>query len=142
MDRDINYLLNRYYYKDKHTERLAPGELWATEHAVKNMKEQRNYERFNKLETIINERTTKSRGTFTMPRQQKDRARHLIKTLDFYLGRTTETQYIVMIIIYTKLESNNKYTFNQFLPFLTDYGIDVQTFVRFLVKLNKHHITN
>ena len=142
MDRSYEYLLNTYYYKDKKTERLAPGELWATEHAAKNMREQRTYERLNKLETIINERNTKSRGTFNMPKAQKDRARHLIKHLDFMLGRTTETQYITMIIVYVKLESNNKYTFNQFLPFLTDYGIDVQTFVRFLIKLNKHHINH
>ena len=142
MDRTVEYLLNTYYYKDKKTERLAPGELWATEHAVKNMREQRTYERLNKLETIINERNSKSRGTFSMPKAQKDRARHLIQHLDFYLGRTTETQYITMIIVYVKLESNNKYTFNQFLPFLTDYGIDVQTFVRFLVKLNVYHLEN
>ena len=142
MDRSYEYLLNTYYYKDKKTERLAPGELWATEHAAKNMREQRTYERLNKLETIINERNSKSRGTFSMPKAQKDRARHLITHLDFYLGRTTETQYITMIIIYVKLESNNKYTFNQFLPFLTDYGIDVQTFVRFLVKLNVYHLEN
>ena len=142
MNRDIKHLLNTYYYRDKRTERLAPGELWSTDHAVKNMKDQRTYERYNKMETIINERTTKSRGTFTLPLGQKDRVRHLIKHLDFYLGRTTETQYITMIIIYVKLESNNKYTFNQFLPFLTDYGIDVQTFVRFLVKLNVYHLEN
>ena len=142
MDRTVDFLLNTYYYKDKKTERLAPGELWATEHAVKNMREQRTYERLNKLETIINERNSKSRGTFSMPKAQKDRARHLIKHLDFMLGRTPETQYITMIIVYVKLESNNKYTFNQFLPFLTDYGIDVQTFVRFLIKLNKHHINH
>ena len=142
MDRTVDFLLNNYYYKDNKTERLAPGELWSTEHAAKNMREQRTYERLNKLETIVNERTTKSRGTFKLPLQQKNRARYLIKTLDFYLGRTTEEQYIVMIIIYVKLEANSKYTFNQFLPWLADYGVDVQTFVRFLVKLNKHHLEN
>ena len=140
MDRTVDYLLQHYYYKDNKTEKLAKGELWTTEHAVQNMRDQRTYERLNKLETIVNERTTKSRGTFQLPLQQKNRARYLIQNLDFMLGKTTEQQYIVMILIYVKLESNNKYTFNQFLPFLTDYGIDVQTFVRFLVKLNKHHI--
>ena len=140
MDRTVDYLLQQYYYKDNKTEKLAKGELWTTEHAVQNMRDQRTYERLNKLETIVNERTTKSRGTFQLPLQQKNRARYLIQNLDFMLGKTTEQQYIVMILIYVKLESNNKYTFNQFLPFLTDYGIDVQTFVRFLVKLNKHHI--
>ena len=142
MDRTVEYLLNTYYYKDKKTERLAPGELWSTEHAVKNMREQRTYERLNKLETIINDRTTKSRGTFSMPKAQKERARHLIKNLDFFLGRTTETQYIAMIIVYVKLERNNNRKFNDFLPLLADYGIDVQTFVRFLIKLNVYHLEN
>ena len=93
MDRTVEFLLNNYYYKDNKTERLANGELWSTEHAVKNMREQRTYERLNKLETIINDRISKSRGTFSMPKAQKDRARYLIKHLDF-AGRTTEYQYI------------------------------------------------
>ena len=142
MDRDINFLLNRYYYKDKHTERLAPGELWSTEHAVKNMKEQRTYERYNKLETIINERTTKSRGTFVMPRQQKDRARYLIQHLDFNTSRTNEQQYIVMILIYVKLESNHNARVIHYYPMLEDYRIPVTTFIKFLVNLNKFHNKN
>ena len=112
MDRTVDFLLNNYYYKDNKTERLAPGELWSTEHAVKNMREQRTYERLNKLETIINDRMSKSRGTFNMPKAQKDRARHLIKHLDF-TGRTTEEQYIAMILIYVKLERNNKRTIKE-----------------------------
>ncbi len=134
MDRNIPFLLNKYKTKQ-------PGEIWDTKTEHKYIKEYRYKQRLFTLDCIVNERITKSRGTFQFPKQQKDRAKHLIKHLDF-TGRTSEEQYIVMIIIYTKLESNNKYTFNQFLPFLTDYGIDVQTFVRFLVKLNKHHITN
>ena len=139
MDRDINFLLNRYYYKDKHTERLAPGELWSTDHAVKNMKDQRTYERFNKMETIINERITKSRGTFQFPRQQKDRARHLIRTLDF-TGRNTEEEYIVMIIVYVKMEANPNRELRDYQSILNDYGIGIATYVKFLVRLNKHHI--
>ena len=135
MDRNIEFLLKKYETKDV-------NEIWTTEHELEYKRNQINKQRLYQLECIVNERTTKSRGTFIMPKAQKDRARYLIKNLDFYLGRTTEEQYIVMILIYVKLESNNKYTFNQFLPFLADYGIDVQTFVRFLVKLNKHHIKN
>ena len=138
MDRTVDFLLNNYYYKDNKTERLAPGELWSTEHAVKNMREQRTYERLNKLETIINDRMSKSRGTFNMPKAQKDRARYLIKHLDF-AGRTTEYQYIVMIIIYVKLESNRKYSVMQYYPMLEDYNIPISTFIKFLVNLNKYH---
>ena len=135
MDRTVEYLLRKYETKDV-------NEIWTTEHELEYKRNQINKQRLYTLDCIVNERTTKSRGTFTLPRQQKDRARYLIRNLDFYLGRTTEEQYIVMILIYVKLENNNKYTFNQFLPWLADYGIDVQTFVRFLVKLNKHHISN
>ena len=135
MDRSIPFLLKKYETKDV-------NEIWTTEHELEYKRNQINKQRLYQLDCIVNERTTKSRGTFILPKAQKDRARHLIKNLDFYLGRTTEEQYIVMILIYTKLEANNKYTFNQFLPWLADYGIDVQTFVRFLVKLNKHHISN
>ena len=141
MDRTVEYLLNTYYYKDKKTERLAPGELWSTEHAVKNMREQRNYERLNKLETIINDRMSKSRGTFSMPKAQKDRARHLITHLDFS-GRTNETQYIVMIIIYVKLEANHNARPIHYYPMLEEYNIPVTTFISFLITLNRFHLEN
>ena len=134
MDRTVDYLLRKYQTKDV-------NEIWTTEHELEYKRNQRNKQRLYTLDKIVNERTTKSRGTFILPKAQKDRARHLITHLDFS-GRVSEQDYIVMIIIYVKLESNNKYTFNQFLPWLADYGIDVQTFVRFLVKLNKHHIEN
>lgn len=133
MDRTVEYLLKKYETKQ-------PGEEWELETEVKYVQEYQYKQRLFQLDKIVNERISKSRGTFRLPKGQKDRAKYLIKHLDFYLGRTTETQYITMILIYVKLESNNKYTFNQFLPFLTDYGIDVQTFVKFLIKLNKYHI--
>ena len=134
MDRGYEFLLNKYKTKQ-------PGEEWRLETEYQYLKDYRHQQRLFILDKIVNERTTKSKGTFKLPKQQKDRAKYLIQHLDFS-GRVSEQDYIVMILIYVKLESNNKYTFNQFLPFLTDYGIDVQTFVRFLVKLNKHHIEN
>ena len=134
MDRNVPYLLKKYETKQ-------PGEQWNLETEYQYVKDYRQKQRLFILDQIVNERTTKSKGTFKLPKAQKDRAKHLITHLDFS-GRVSEQDYIVMIIIYVKLESNNKYTFNQFLPWLTDYGIDVQTFVRFLVKLNKHHIMN
>ena len=135
MDRTVDYLLKKYETKQ-------PGEEWNINTEVQYVKDYQNKQRMFILEKIINERTTKSRGTFKLHKSQKDRARYLIEHLDFLLGKTTEKQYITMIIVYVKLEANNKYTFNQFLPFLTDYGVDVQTFVRFLVKLNKFHLGN
>ena len=93
------------------------------------------------LEKIINERTTKSRGTFKLPKAQKDRARYLIRHLDF-TGRTSEEQYIVMILIYVKLESNHNSRPIQYYPLLEDYNIPITTFISFLITLNKFHLEN
>ena len=100
MDRTVDFLLKKYETKQ-------PGEIWKLETEYENLKQYQYKQRLFTLDCIVNERNTKSRGTFSFPKQQKDRAKYLIKHLDFLLGRTTEEQYIVMIIIYVKLEANN-----------------------------------
>ena len=135
MDRTVDYLLRKYQTKDV-------NEIWTTEHELEYKRNQINKQRLYILDRMVNERITKSRGTFSMPRAQKDRARYLIKHLDFYLGRTTEEQYIAMILIYVKLERNNKRTINDYYQILDEYGIKMSTFVRFLIKLNVYHLEN
>ena len=135
MSRSIEYLLHTY-------DKKAIGEIWTMEHELQYKQEARTKRRIFTLDCIVNEIITKSRGTFIFPKAQRDRAIYLIKNLDFYLGRTTEEQYITMILIYVKLESNPNRKFNDYLPIIRDYGIDVQTFVKFLVRLNKYHISN
>ena len=132
MDRTVDYLLKKYETKQ-------PGEIWETETEVKYVREYQYKQRLFTLDCIVNERNTKSRGTFSFPKQQKDRAKHLIKHLDFLLGRTTEKQYIVMIIIYVKLEANNNARVIHYYPLLEEYNIPVTTFIKFLIKLNKYH---
>lgn len=133
MDRTVEYLLRKYETKDV-------NEVWTTEHELEYKRNQRNKKRLHTLDGIVNERITKSKGTFIMPKSQKDRARYLIRHLDFYLGRTTEEQYIVMIIIYVKLESNHNARVIHYYPMLEEYNIPVTTFIKFLVNLNKFHI--
>lgn len=133
MDRTVEYLLRKYETKDV-------NEVWTTEHELEYKRNQRNKKRLHTLDGIVNERITKSKGTFIMPKSQKDRARYLIKHLDFYLGRTTEEQYIVMIIIYVKLESNHNARVIHYYPMLEEYNIPVTTFIKFLINLNKFHI--
>ena len=133
MDRTVEYLLRKYETKDV-------NETWTTEHELEYKRNQRNKKRLHTLDGIVNERITKSKGTFIMPKSQKDRARYLIRHLDFYLGRTTEEQYIVMIIIYVKLESNHNARVIHYYPMLEEYNIPVTTFIKFLVNLNKFHI--
>ena len=135
MDRTVDFLLRKYETKDV-------NEIWTTEHELEYKRNQINKQRLYLLDRMVNERITKSRGTFSMPRAQKDRARYLIKHLDFYLGRTTEEQYIAMILIYVKLERNNKRTINDYYQILDEYGIKMSTFVRFLIKLNVYHLEN
>ena len=134
MDRTVDFLLKKYETKQ-------PGEIWKTETEVKYVREYQYKQRLFTLDCIVNERNTKSRGTFSFPKQQKDRAKHLIKHLDF-TGRTSEEQYIVMIIIYVKLESKYNSRPIQYYPLLEEYGIPVTTFISFLVKLNKFHLEN
>ena len=133
MDRTVDYLLKKYETKDV-------NEVWTTEHELEYKRNQRNKKRLHTLDGIVNERITKSKGTFIMPKSQKDRARYLIRHLDFYLGRTTEEQYIVMIIIYVKLESNHNARVIHYYPMLEEYNIPVTTFIKFLINLNKFHI--
>ena len=140
-DRSYDFLLNKYYYKDKYTEKKQPGEIWAKDHKREAMQDERTFARFDLLETIINERATKTRGRFQLPKGQKDRARYLIKHLDFS-GRISERDYVVMIIVYVKLESDPYRRLSEYYPILNDYEISMQTFVRFLVNLNKYHIEN
>lgn len=135
MDRTVDFLLKKYETKDV-------NEIWTTEHELEYKRNQINKQRLYLLDRMVNERITKSRGTFSMPRAQKDRARYLIKHLDFYLGRTTEEQYLAMILVYVKLERNNKRTINDYYHILDEYGIKMSTFVRFLIKLNVYHLEN
>ena len=135
MDRTVDYLLRKYETKDV-------NEIWTTEHELEYKRNQRQKQRLYQLDCIVNERITKSRGTFSMPKAQKDRARYLIKHLDFNTSRTSEEQYLVMILIYVKLESNRNARVIHYYPMLEEYGIPVTTFIKFLIELNKFHLKN
>ena len=132
MPRSYEFLLNKYKTKQ-------PREEWKVETEHHYLKEYRQHQRMFILEKIINERTTKSRGTFKMPKAQKDRARYLIRHLDFS-GRTSEEDYIVMILVYVKMEFNPNRELRDYQPILNDYGIGIATFVKFLIRLNKFHL--
>ena len=135
MDRTVDYLLKKYETKDV-------NEIWTTEHELEYKRNQIDKQRLYLLDRMVNERITKSRGTFSMPRAQKDRARYLIRHLDFNTSRTSEEQYIVMILIYVKLESNRNARVIHYYPMLEEYKIPVTTFIKFLIELNKFHLKN
>ena len=137
--RDINYLLNRYYAKDGITEKKRVGEIWSPYHDTMAKRQERTFARLDLLEIIINERKTKSRGTFQFTGTHKERARHLIKRISFNMGRYSAEQIVVMIIIYVKLESNDNTRVENFYPLLEEYDIPITGFISFLVKLNQFH---
>ena len=132
MDRTVEYLLRKYETKDV-------NEIWTAEHETIYKQNQRYKQRTYILDCIVNERTTKSRGTFKLPPAQKERAKWLIKNLPF-TGRTSEQDYIVMILIYTKLEANPNRELRDYYPILNDYQISMQTFVKFLIRLTQYYI--
>ena len=129
MDRTVDYLLRKYETKQ-------PGEEWEIKTEVKYVKEYQYKQRLFLLDGIINN----LHGSFKLNKPQKDRIKYLIQDLDFLLGRTTEEQYIVMIIIYVKLETNNNARPQHYYNLLDKYDLTMNTFANFLVKLNKHHI--
>ena len=129
MDRTVDYLLRKYETKQ-------PGEEWNINTEVQYVKEYQYKQRLFLLDGIINN----LHGSFKLNKPQKDRIKYLIQDLDFLLGRTTEEQYIVMIIIYVKLETNNNARPQHYYNLLDKYDLTMNTFANFLVKLNKHHI--
>ena len=131
MDRTVDFLLRKYETKQ-------PGEEWEIKTEVKYVKEYQYKQRLFLLDGIINN----LHGSFKLNKPQKDRIKYLIQDLDFLLGRTTEEQFIVMIIVYVKLEANNSARPIHYYPMLEEYGIPVTTFISFLVKLNKFHLEN
>ena len=137
--RDIKYLLKRYYAKDGFTEKKRVGEVWSPYHDAMAKREERTFARLDLLETIINERKTVSRGTFQFSKSEKDRARYLIKRISFNRGRQSAEQTIVMIIVYVKLEADEGKSFQQYKPLLKAYDIEVNSFIKFLIYLSKFH---
>lgn len=136
MDRNIPFLLNKYYYRDKRTERLANGELWTTDHAVQNMKDQRTYDKYSLLEGIINE----LHGNFIITPQEKKRMRYLIRNMNMDNANLTIKQQIIMIIIYTKLENNQNRQLSDYQTLLHKYGLTTNTFSRFQITITQHYI--
>ena len=129
MDRTIPFLLKKYETKQ-------PGEEWRIETEHKYIKEYQLKQRIFILQGIMNN----LHGNFKITKPQKDRIIYLMQELDFYLGRVTEEQYIVMILAYVKLESSNNARVRDYYNLLNQYDLTMNTFVKFLVKLNKHHI--
>ena len=129
MPRDVPFLLRKYETKDV-------NEIWTTEHELEYKQNQINKQRIQYLDGIIN----RLHGRFNISKQQKERIIYLIKELDFYLGRVTEEQYIVMILVYVKLETDNNARVKKYYKILDNYDIPLNTFIIFLVRLNRHHI--
>ena len=136
MDRNYEFLLNKYYYRDRRTEKLVKGELWNTEHAVKNMREQRTYDKYNLLEGIINE----LHGNFIITPQEKKRMRYLIRNLSMNNGSLSVEQQLIMIIIYVKLENNTNRQLSDYQTLLHRYDLTSNSFARFQFKVTQHYI--
>ena len=134
MDRTVDFLLNKYDTRDINEE-------WSDISNSKFISNVRTQDKIEILENIINERRSISKGTFRFTPNQKQRAEYLIRQMDFSLGPTTTEQFIVMIMIYVKLETNNNLKLRDYHTFLFDYDISTTKFIMFLIKLNKFHIS-
>ena len=127
MPRDIQLLLKKYETRDV-------NEIWTNKHNVEFMRNVRTKEKENILKVILNKE-------FRVQPNQRERMEYLTKTLDFTkLGPWKNEQIIIMIIIYTKLEANPKNHIGHYKRILNRYELTLDSFIGFLVTLNKHHI--
>ena len=127
MDRTVEYLLRKYQTKDV-------NEIWTLQHELEYKRNQRHKQKLYTLDTILSQR-------FRVPLNQKKRMQQLIKDIDFQdMGNWTNEQIILMIIIYVKLESNKKNHIVHYKKVLCQYNLTTDSFISFLVTLNKHHI--
>ena len=126
-ERDINYLLKKYETKQ-------PGETWTLETEMKYKHEYEYKQRTHTLDRIINER--KSKGPFIFTRDEKERAKYLIRKHHLKTPYSEE-QIIAMIIVYVKLEFHKSTAVRMYDAILNDYGVSKDTFIRFIVGLNQ-----
>ncbi len=130
MGRDIQYLLDKYKHKQ-------PGEIWTREHELEYIQDYRYKQRLFLLDGILNN----LHGHFKITKEQKQRITYLIRELDFYLGHTTEDQFIILILVYVKMETNPNQRVKDFKKLFKDYKISLELYIVFLIKLNKYHIS-
>lgn len=123
MTRDVNYLLDKYRTKQ-------PGEHWSPRTEGEYVREY-NYKQKIFLFDELNNNFLQG--------EQKKRAEYIIKYFDFNsLGTYKISEIIRMIMLYVKIEYTNS-SYSQYKYFLTKHNISIDTFINFLIKLNKYH---
>ena len=131
MDRDINYLLNKYKTRQ-------PGEIWSKERNQEYEKDKWYKEKLYQLDGLINE----LHGNFIITPNEKERMKYLLKHLNLHNYRLTLKQQLLMIIIYTKLENNQNRQLSDYQTLLHKYGLTTDSFNRFHFKITQHYIDN
>lgn len=121
MRRDINYLLKKYS-----SDKLAEGEIWSTESETRKKQNQRLKQKYFTFD-CLNSHHLRLTGT------SKERAKYLIKKLEFKRSRLNEEQIIIMIMLYVKLKEG--YRIQQYNYLLSKYGLNYETFINFLTKI-------
>lgn len=122
--RDIEYLLDKYDTKQ-------PGEKWSKTTEGEYVKDYNYKQKLFIFDQLNNDKF--------LQEEQKTRAEYLIKHFDFNsLGNYRTSEIILMIMLYVKIEYTNT-NFSTYKYYLTNHSINVDKFVNFLIKLNKHH---
>lgn len=123
MWRDINYLLKKYSTKQ-------PGEIWSPHSANQNYKLVKMKQKLKLFDGI-------NAQYFHLVGSQKERAKYLIKRLEFkkICGRCSEEQIIVLICFYVKCEYIKDYDRNYCRKVFKEYNITDNLIDRFMVYL-------
>lgn len=127
---DINNLLNKYSVKQ-------PSERW-------NPKTNVRYDRIIKLNDKLRLFDGINSEYFQLKGTQKDRAKYLIKQINFneVCGRCSSEQIIVMICYFVKYEYNKRYRRNYCRKAFKDYEVTTEMLDGFLLFLVEFSINN
>lgn len=127
---DINNLLNKYSVKQ-------PSERW-------NPKTNVRYDKIIKLNDKLRLFDGINSEYFQLKGTQKDRAKYLIKQINFneVCGRCSSEQIIVMICYFVKYEYNKRYRRNYCRKAFKDYEVTTEMLDGFLLFLVEFSINN
>lgn len=127
---NILNLLNKYSTKQ-------PGEMWNSETNIR-------YDKIVKLNDELRLFDGINGEYFRLIGSQKDRAKYLIKHINFneVCGRCSSEQIIVLICFYVKREYDKYYTRKNCIRVFRDYNISSNLIDQFMMFLARYGINN
>mgnify|MGYP003319703463 CR=1 FL=1 len=131
MERDIEFLLNKYY-NDNGQEKFVYGERWSNEHMSNHISEQRLQEKMVDVTKL----------GFRLSREEKDRIEYIIRLLDKDFNKINRSlfsdQILVMIVCFIRMEKDPNHR-GTYYKKLYEWDITDKQYNMFLISLLKEY---